>query len=179
MSFMYVAIGTAALSAGATYMSGEAANASAEAGQANAKRRFALKSKNAENQMEEQKSLAMEKMTEVTRQFLLTKGTMEVARAESGVGGNVAQRLKMQANTDASEAKGQVAKVTNSNIVNIAQDMIAEKVDTDAMMMELESRKKSSLQLLVDSGLAGASTFVSMGGMSGFTESKVGVKKNG
>jgi len=152
------------LSAGSSHLSSQSTNAQAEASQANTRRRYELKSKIAENQMEEQKSLAMEKMTEVTRSFLKTKGTMEVVQAETMVAGNVAKRLKGAARTEASEAKGQIAKVTNRNIQNIAQDMIAEKVDSEALLMEAESRKKSSLTMLLDAGMAGASTYVGMGG---------------
>lgn len=176
MSFFFAG-GMAILGGTATYLNGKATNASAEAGQENTRRRYLLKGKNAENQIEEQKSLAMEKMTEVSRQFFKTKGTMEAVRSETMVTGNLAQRLKNQARTDASEAKGQVAKVTNANIVNIAQDMIAEKVDSEAMLMELENKKKSSMQLLLDSGLSAASSFVGAGGMSGFTTSTTGTKK--
>lgn len=175
MSFFFA--GSMAVVAGTgAYMSGKTANASAEATQDNVNRRYLLKSNVAKNQMEEQKSLAFEKMTEVTRGFLKTKGTMEAVQAETMVTGNVAKRLKGAARTKASEQKGQIAKTTNANIVNIAQDMIATKVDSEAQLMEAESKKKSSLQLLADAGIAGGSTFVGAGGMAGFTQSEVGVK---
>lgn len=169
------AIGLGVASAGMTYMNGMANNASAQNGIDNANRRYALKSKNAENQMEEQKSLALEKMTEVTRAFLKNKGTMKAAQAETMVGGNIAKRLKHQNARQASEEKGQVAKTTNANIVNIAQGMLSERVDTEAQVRELESRKKSSLNLLIESGVSGVSTYVGAGGMDTFVES--GIKK--
>lgn len=175
MSFMWSMV---AVSVGSTVASGMAANESAENAQENANRRYAMKNANAGNQMDEQKSLAFEKMTEVTRGFMKTKGTMEAVQAETMVGGNVQKRLKGAARRESSEAKGQVAKVANANIKNIAQGMLAEKIDTDAMLMELESRKKSSLQIAVDAGVTGVGTYVGLGGdMTGVKDSVSGVKK--
>ena len=166
MAFYMIGFGLAAVG---SYSANAAANASADAAQDNANRRYALNASVAENQMEEQKSLAMEKMTEVTRGFLITRGTMDAVQAETMVGGNVQKRLKAQNRLDASEAKGQVAKTTNRNIQNIAQDMLAEKVDTEALLMEAESRKKSSLAMLVEAGGAGLSAYASLGGTYGTT----------
>lgn len=174
MSFWFAG-GMAVMAGAGAYMDGKASNAQAENSQNNTRRRYALKSNNAKNQMEEQKSLAMEKMTETTRKFLLTKGTMATVQAESMVGGNVAKRIAHKNRREMNEEKGQIAKVTNSNIVNIAQNMLAEKVDTEAMLMEAESRKKSSGQIMLDMGIAAGSTFISAGGASGFAKS--GIKK--
>lgn len=141
--------------------------------QANTKRRYAIKSKISKSQMEEQRSLAMEKMTEVTRNFLATKGTMETMQAETMVAGNVAKRLKASARTTASEEKGQVAKVADSNITNIAQDMLSEKVDSEALLMQSDYKRKSTLSMLTNAGIAGVSTFVGAGGL---TNTSSGVK---
>ncbi len=172
----YFAGGMALLSGGATYLNSQADNASAELAQDNTYRRYAIKKGIAENKMEEQRTLAMEKMTEVTRSFLKTKGTMEAVQAETMVGGNVAKRMKASTRRESSEEKGQVAKVADVNIQNVAQDMLAEKVDSEALLMEAESRKKSSLTMLIDAGVAGASAFASAGGMSGFNQSNTGIK---
>lgn len=174
MSFMWSLV---AVSVGSSVATGIAGNNAAEAGQKNANRRYAMKGKNAENQMDEQKSLAFEKMTEVTRGFLKTKGTMQAVEAETMVTGNVAKRLKGAARRESSEAKGQVAKVANANIKNIAQDMLAEKIDTEAVLSELESRKKSSLQIAIDAGVAGVGTYVGLGSdLTGAKPKNTGVK---
>lgn len=171
----WVAVGLGGAAAYSSYANGQANNASAQAGQENAWRRYAIQSENADAQGQEQHQLALEKMTEVTRMFLANRGKMEVAQAETMVGGNVAKRLAKQNATDASEEKGQIAKTANANIVNIAQNLLGDKVDTEAQVMEFQSRKKSSMQLLLDAGVSGVSTFASFGGMDAFAES--GIKK--
>lgn len=177
MSFF--AIGVGGLAGYSSYMSGQAVNASAIQSQKNTRRRYKLKGDIAKSQMEEQRELAFEKMTEVTRSFMKTKGTLEAVQAETMVGGNVQKRLSHAANREASEEKGQIAKVADVNIINIAQSMIADKVDSEAMLMEAESKKKGSMELLLGAGLAAGTTFVDMGGVSSFNSftSKSGIKE--
>lgn len=149
------ALGSASLAIGSSVMQSNAANKQARQAQENASRRYAMQGATAQMQMDEQQSLAFEKMTEVTRQFLVSKGTMQAAQAETMVGGNVQKRLEAQRRTTESETKGQIAKQANANIVNIAQGMLAQKIDTDAITAELQARKKSTLTIAAEAGIYG------------------------
>ena len=113
--------------------------------------------------MEEQNQLALEKMTAVTRQFIKAKGTAKAIQAETMVGGNVAKIAKADMRLKESETKGKVAKEIDTNVINIAQGMIAKKIDTEALVAEALSKKKSGMSLLTDSAMAGV-----QGGLSGF-----------
>lgn len=151
----------AGMTAAGSVMQSQAANKQAKQAQQNASRRYGLNASIAQNQMEEQRSLAMEKMTEVSRKFLLAKGTMQAVQAETMVGGNVQKRLEAQRRTTESETKGQVAKQANANVLNIAQGMLAKKIDTEATIAELEARKKNSLTIAMEAGLTGAQSAIS------------------
>jgi hypothetical protein len=171
---MAFAISAGVLMAGSAYMNAQAQNASMEAAQKNAERRYGMQAAIAGNQMEEQNMLAMEKMTEVTRKFLLAKGKATTVQAETMVGGNVQKRLSANLSSQSSEIKGKVAQEVNTNIINVATDMLAKKIDTEAMIAEAESKKKSSLAIAVDMGLgfmqgaaAGAEFNKAMSGLGG------------
>ena len=138
-----------------------AQNQQAAAGQRNAARRYNMQNAIAGQQMVEQESLALEKMTEVSRQYFAAKGTMTAVQAETMVGGNVAKQKSRQLDVQSSEAKGQVAKQANANIRNIASDMLASKIDLDATLAELEAKKKNSLTIALEAGLAGANSYFS------------------
>lgn len=138
-----VAGGMGALSAFSSYSGAKAQNRAASQAQANASRRYALQANIAKNQMEEQQSIAMEKMTDITRSFVLAKGKAKTIQAETMVGGNVQKRLAHQTAMKSSEAKGKIAKEIDTNVVNIAQDMLAKKIDTEAVIAEAESKKKN------------------------------------
>lgn len=164
MSFGFT---VAAISAYSSYSANRASNQAAGRAQENARRRYLLQSGVAKNQMEEQKMMALEKMTEVSRKFLEAKGRATVVQAETGVTGNVQKRLAGIQRTKESEVKGKVAKEIDTNVVNIAQDMLAKKIDTEAMIAEAEAKKKSSLTMLTEAGIAGA-----QGAMAGAEFSK-------
>jgi hypothetical protein len=159
----YLAGGMAVAGAYTAYSANQSANRSADLAAGNASRRYALKANIAENQMEEQNSMAMEKMTDVARNFLKARGTAKAMQAESMVGGNVTKRIEVNNRMKESETKGKVAKEVNTNILNIAQDMLAEKIDTEALIAEALSKKKNGMQMLTDSAMAGVSS-----GLSGY-----------
>jgi len=159
MSFVAVSFagGTGALGAYSSYMGNVAGNESANQAASNASRRYEIKAGIAENQMEEQNQIALEKMTDVARQFLKARGTAKAVQAESMVGGNVAQRIESESRIKESEVKGKVAQEVDTNIINIAQGMLAEKIDTEAMINEALSRKRSGAEILVNTGIEGLS----------------------
>jgi pimeloyl-CoA synthetase len=153
-----ISAGTAAYGA---YSSAQAQNKASEVAQDNATRRYALESGVAESQMEEQQELALEKMTEITRGFLKAKGQATAVQAETMVTGNVAKRLEADRRIKESEAKGKVAKEIDTNVINIAQGMIANKIDTEAILAEAESKKKNSLAIATDMTMTGLSGYSS------------------
>lgn len=153
MAWAAIAVGTSAYG---VYSAAEAGNAAADSAQQNASRRYAMQAGIAENQMEEQQTIAMEKMTEVTRKFLVAKGQAKAVQAETMVGGNVQKRLKADRRLKESEAKGKIAKEIDTNVVNIAQDMLAKKIDTEAIMAEAESKKKNAF---TEAAIAGLGTY--------------------
>lgn len=161
----------AVVSAYGAMESAKAGNKAASASQANSARRYAIQAGVAEDQMDEQNQIAVEKMTDVTRQFLVAKGRATAIQAEAGVTGATSQRQQSVMRTKASEAKGQIAKEINTNIINIAQDMIATKIDSEAMISEAESRKKNvfteTAMGAIQGGMQGYSMGVSMGAGAG------------
>lgn len=161
---------SAALTGYSAYSATNAANDAADAQQDNARRKYLLESGVASNQMEEQQSIAMEQMTEVSREFLKAKSAAEAQQAESGVAGVSAQRAKMVMTTKEGEAKGKVAKEVDTNVINIAQGMLASKIDTDAIIAEAQSKKKNvAFETIlggIQGGLQGYSLGKSLGGTS-------------
>lgn len=163
MSGMITAVaGTAVVGA---YSSSQATKASNRASEHNArltreeaKRRYALESGIAQQQMSEQQNLAMEKMTDISRAFLLASSQDKVIQAETGAGGNVQQRMEAINRTKASEAKGQVAKELDTNVINIANGMLANKIDTEAILAKAQAEKKSVALSTLNGAISGAST---------------------
>lgn len=158
-----------AVSAYSAYSSASSANESAEMQQANAERKYRLESGTAVNQMEEQQSIAMQEMTEVSRAFLKAKSTAEAQQAESGVAGVSAQRAKSVMNTKEGEAKGKVAQEIDTNVINIAQGMLASKIETEGIIQEAESKKRNVMFDTVLGGIQGALSGYSMGKSAGGT----------
>lgn len=169
MSGMITAVaGTAIVGA---YGSSQATKASNRASEQNArltreeaKRRYELESGIAQQQMSEQQNLAMEKMTDISRAFLLASSQDKVIQAETGVGGNVQQRMEAINRTKASEAKGQVAKELDTNVINIANGMLANKIDTEAILAKAQAEKKSVALAILSGAISGASTGLQIGG---------------
>lgn len=169
MSGMITAV--AATAVVGAYSSSQATKASNRASEQNArltreeaKRRYALESGIAQQQMTEQQNLAMEKMTDISRAFLLASSQDKVIQAETGVGGNVQQRMEAINRTKASEAKGQVAKELDTNVINIANGMLANKIDTEAILAKAQAEKKSVALAILSGAISGASTGLQIGG---------------
>lgn len=157
MSFMISATTAfAGVSAYGAYQSAVAGNEQADRASDNARRRYEVKSGISKNQMEEQQTIALEKMTDVTRQFMKARGQAKAIQAETGVAGITEQKKIFDFGAKESETKGRVAKEIDTNVINIAQGMLADKVDTDAMIQEALSKKKGSLSILTDTVVAGA-----------------------
>lgn len=163
-------IGMTAVGAAGAYTSSSAANATAnaqsEAQIENANRKYRLESGVSNQQMEEQQGLAMEKMTEISREFLKVKSTAEAQQAESGVAGVSAERIKAVTSTKESEAKGKVAKEINTNVVNIAQGMLASKIETEGIIADAKARMNPK-NVMFDTIMGGI-----QGGIQGYSMSK-------
>lgn len=157
MGIGVVALG--ALSAVGAYSSASAANAQADAQAENARRKYRLESGVAENQMEEQQGIAMEQMTEVSREFLKIRGTSTVQEAETGTSGVSSQRMEMVNRGKESEAKSKIAKEVDTNIVNIAQGMLASKIEAEGIIADANASKRNvgfnTLMGAVQGGLQG------------------------
>lgn len=169
MSGMITAV--ASIAAVGAYSSGQATKASNRASEQNArltreeaKRRYTLESGIAQQQMSEQQNLAMEKMTDISRAFLLASSQDKVIQAETGVGGNVQQRMEAINRTKASEAKSQVAKELDTNVINIANGMLANKIDTEAIIAKAQAEKRSVFLSALSGAISGASTGMQIGG---------------
>lgn len=154
---------TAALTGYSAYASAEAANEQADNQAEAANRKYRLESGVASNQMEEQQVNAMSEMTEVSRAFLQAKSTAEAQRAESGVSGVSAQRAKAVMSTKESEAKGKVAREIDTNVVNIAQGMLASKIDTESIIADANSKKRNVMFDTIIGGIQGGLQGYSMG----------------
>ena len=182
---MAVATSTAVLSMAAISAVSAASAASANnramgAAQDNARRRYELQANQSKSMMEEQQIIARDKMTDITRAFLQAKGKATAIQAETMVTGASSQRVAAVQRSKFSEAKGKVAQEVNTNIINIANDMLTKQIDTEAIIREAESKKKNVFTETalgaINGGLAGYSLGKSMGA-TGVTDSAgVGAK---
>ena len=150
VSAMWIAGASAVMGVGSAYSAGQGQKMQSKMAQRNAQRQYDLKVGVSEQQLDEQGQEAMSKMTEVTRQFLQAKGQLKAVSAESGVSGNVAKRKFAMLRTKESETKGKVAKEINTNVVNIAQGMLAEKIDTERLIQEAKAKDLSTAQLAMN-----------------------------
>lgn len=159
-AFSTIAMATmAATSMASAYSASANANAQADTATANAQRRYALKAKISEEQMGEQQQIAREEMTTVTRKIMAIGSQQDVAQAESGVAGNAIERRKHNLRLKEQEAKGKIAKEVDTNVINIAQGMLAEKIDTEALIAEADSRRVSPVNTAINmlgAGVGGA-----------------------
>lgn len=146
-----------------SYQSSKANNKAQARTQEEAQRRYRLQASIAGEQIKEQDMLAMEQMTDISREFLIAKSKALTVQAESGVAGNTKGRVMNVIETKESEAKGKVAKNIDVNKVNIARDMLANKIDTEAIIRESKARELSSSAILTNMLLAGV-----QGGVSGY-----------
>ena len=181
MGFDPVSIGVmATTTALGAYSSSQTAKAQNRASEQNAQltrdeaqRRYVLESGIATQQMDEQSMLAMEKMTDISRAFLQAKGQAKAIQAESGVGGNVAKRAEAITRTKASEAKGQVAKEIDTNVINIANGMLANKIDTEAILAKAQANKTNVGLATLNGAMSGFSVGMSMGsGIKSLSQTK-------
>lgn len=170
---MWVAMGT--MAAVSAYGAGSAASANNRAmgiAEDNARRRYELQSGQAEAMMDEQQIIARDKMTDVTRAFLQAKGKANAIQAETMVTGVSSQRIEASSRMKSSEAKGKVAQEVNTNIINIANDMLTKQIDTEAIIREAESKKKN---VFTETAIGAIS-----GGLQGYSMGKsVGAKSTG
>jgi hypothetical protein len=156
------AAASVAMAGMSAYSSSKTANMSAKAKEKEAKRRYALKSGASKNQLEEQQGIARDKMTEITRKFALASGSMQAASGESETGGNVRLRMSKDLALKESEAKGTVAKEVDTNAINIAQGMLADKIDTEAIIGQAKLSKQNVLLNTAGGIISGASSGISM-----------------
>ncbi len=168
MSWVAVAVGT--VSAVSAYSSTEANNKAQGATQDNTRRRYSIQSGVSRNQMEDINTNAMTKMTNVSRKFLLAKSSTDVGQAESGVSGNVRKRLNLSIRGKASEQKSAVAREADTSIINVANDMIGKKIDTEAILAKAEADKVTGLALytkVASAGVQGYAQGKSLDGLGG------------
>jgi hypothetical protein len=170
---MVLATGTmAVVSAYSASSAASASNRAASQAQDNANRRYELQSSQAEAMMDEQQIIARDKMTDVTRAFLQAKGKANAIQAETMVTGVSSQRIEASSRMKSSEAKGKVAQEVNTNIINIANDMLTKQIDTEAIIREAESKKKN---VFTETAIGAIS-----GGLQGYSMGKsVGAKSTG
>ena len=131
--------------------------------QEEAERRYRLQASIAGEQIKEQDMIAMEQMTEVSQEFLMAKSKALATQAESGVAGNTKSRTMQILSTKESEAKGKVAQSIDVNKINIARDMLANKIDTESIIRESKARELSSSQILTNMLMSGV-----QGGAQGY-----------
>ena len=120
----------------------------------------------AENQLENNLVIARDKMTDVSKQFLLAKGQSKVVQAETMVSGNVSKRLDAVRRTKASKAKSDIATDTDTNAINIAQDIMFKQIDSEAQIASANSKKKNTFTMMADAGIAGMQGYAAGASMS-------------
>jgi NCAIR mutase (PurE)-related protein len=120
-------------------------------------KRYALQADIAKSQMLEQDQIAMEEMLKVKKAFKAKTGTMEAVQAESLVTGKTAEKRKFLAKTQESEALGKVATEVDTNKQNIANNMLAKKIDSDAIIADARAKTLSKSDAILGMLTAGAS----------------------
>ena len=163
-AFSSIAIGAMAVAGAASaYSSAEAANNQADAQSEAANRKYRLESGVAENQMDEQQSIALQQMTKVNREYMVAKSTAKAQQADMGVAGVSADRGKSVMRTKASEAKGEVASEVDTNVINIAQGMLASKIEAENTIADANAKRRNALFDTVIGGIQGGVQGYGMG----------------
>ncbi len=171
----WVAMGVMAVAGAYSASEGaKATNAAGKRAEKNAKRRYDIESGIAEDQMDEQNQLAMGKMTEISRAFMVAKGRATAVQAETQTTGVSSERVNAVERGKYSEAKGKVAQEINTNVINIAQGMIANQIDTEALINEARASKKNVFTETLMGGIQGAAQGASVG--SAMKGSGIGAK---
>jgi len=168
MSFAVTAItvGMGTMAAVGSIQASKAQNAAAKMEEDQAKRRYALQSGIAQNQLEEQDNAAIEQMTAISREFMKARGSMAAMMGESDTGGNTQRRLNLALRREESETKGALAKDINTNKINIATGLLADKIDTEAIMQNARAKRISSATMAMNAitaGVSGAGSAASAG----------------
>jgi len=163
-------IGMGAMGALGASSAASSANAQADLTSEAAQRKYRLESGVATQQMDEQQSIALLKMTDISREFIQAKSTAKVQEAEMGTSGVTSERMERVMSTKASEARGAVAQEVDTNVVNIAQGMLASKIETESTIAQANASRKNVLfdSILggIQGGLQGYSLGNSLGGTS-------------
>ena len=157
------AIGMAAVSAYSAYSSAEQANNQAEQAANNANRKYALNASQSKNQMNQQKQLATSKMTEVSKAFLKARGTDTALQAETMVGGNLQKRLKFNTATQFTNAKDKVGSEIETNIMNIANGLLVDKINTEGAIADANARRQNVAMNTIIGGVQGAAQGYQLG----------------
>lgn len=152
---MYFAIAMAGVSAYSAYMSSVEQNKSARNAQDEALYRQRVQDRISEGQIVEQKQNAFMAMSEVAQQKMVSMSKQRNAMSESGVTGNVAKRVESVNRLKFTQASNKVQEEATTNIINIANKQLANKIDTEAILREAESKKKSSLSIATDMAIQG------------------------
>lgn len=152
-----------AVGAYSSYSSSKATNRQMQQAQESAERRYMQQADVAEQQFTEQQQNAMEQMTEISRKFLQAKGQAKALQAETGTTGVTAKRIEAVTRTAYSDAKGKLAREIDTNIINIANNMLANRIDTEAVIAEAESKKQNVFTNTLLGGIQGAVTGVQLG----------------
>lgn len=152
MSAVYTAV---AISAYSSYSSSQANNKAQKVSQAEAERRYKLQASISKEQISEQDALALTKMTEITREFAMAKSKALTVQAESGLAGKSMEKRINILGAKESEAKGKVAQEIDTNKINIARDMLANKIDTESIIKESKAREISSANIAINMVSAG------------------------
>lgn len=146
-----------------TNQTARANNRSQRITQEEANRRYLFQESIMKDQIEEQDNMALSQMTDLSREFLIAKGKMETTQAESGVSGKSVDRASVILSNKEAEAKSKLATEIDTNKINIARDMMANKIDTEAIIRESKARELSSTQILTNTLISGV-----QGGASGY-----------
>lgn len=155
----------AAMAASSVYSSIQA-NQQARRTQSNAMLQYGEEARIVKQRMLEQQDIAREEMTNVTLEFLDAEAKMESQITASGLAGKTAQRRLNILKGKASEAKSKISRDVDTNVINIANNMIVKKIDTDRTLANAEAQKTGALGILAKAGLAGMKAYASAGGFT-------------
>ncbi len=116
----------------------------------------------------QQQQLAVVAGTKVQRDFMLANGNFIASVAETETSGNSVERIKADLRTKRDEAQGRVIENAQTNILNLANSLSAQREDQMIIAQNAIAKMKDPFTEALDGAISGAIQGLSFGaGLSG------------
>lgn len=120
----------------------------------------------------QQQQLAVVAGTKVQRDFMLANGNFIASVAETETSGNSVERIKADLRTKRDEAQGRVIENAQTNILNLANSLSAQREDQMIIAQNAIAKMKDPFTEALDGAISGAMQGLNFGaGLSGVMSS--------